>query len=633
MKNALADTDYANVEYDAATNKITFKQDVELKGTLVLPTEDATTIELGGNDITAPKGKPAVSAGNGTNVELIISNSGGEGNGGITGNGTDENGTVYTATVTYNERVFSTQKQIEPISKNRVDSVNYENSNIYTATDVVKGAPSTSVVNLNKETAKSLMTAEEKANYESTEVATDVTVYLQVQNITGTTEANESKGHVEAQLKDLVIQAENTSDGSAVQSGTEYLDLSMYKKVKTKTKDGGQVVEQDEKLTKITNVPDKLTITVAIPSALRAVPAGYKRTYHVIRVHDNQAEVLDTTQTGNQLTFETDKFSTYAVAYVDVKDTSVTPPAESSGTGTPDIPVTKVTISADKKSLTKKGDTLQLTVDFTPSNATDKKVTWTSSDPSVATVDDNGKVTAVGDGTVIITAKSSNGKTETITITVKTEPEEEEQKEETDTDIATDGTITFDTTFQKLRLAEAKATKNAMKLSWKQVSGADGYVLYGAQCNTKDHRYKLKAIAAIKDGAKTTYTNKRLKAGTYYKYCIRAYKLIDGKKVWLAKSKTIHVTTAGGKYGNAKAVKVSNTKVILKKGKSLVIKAQQIAENKPIKQHVNIKFESTNTKIATVTKNGRIKAKKKGTCYIYVYAQNGTCKRIKVIVS
>lgn len=543
---------------------------------------------------------------------------------------TDENGTVYTATVTYNERVFSTQKQIEPVSKNRVDSVN--DSNIYTATDVVKGAPSTSVVNLYKETAKSLMTAEEKANYESTEVATDVTVYLQVQNITGTTEANNSKDHVEAQLQDLVIQAENTSDGSEVQSGTEYLDLSMYKNVKTQTKDGGQVVAQDETLTKITNVPDKLTITVDIPSDLRAVPAGYKRTYHVIRVHDNQAEVLDTTQTGNQLTFETDKFSTYAVAYVDVKDTSVTPPAESSGTGTPDIPVTKVTISSDKKSLTKKGDTLQLTVDFTPSNATDKKVTWTSSDPSVATVDDNGKVTAVGDGTVIITAKSSNGKTETITITVKTEPEEEEQKEETDTDIATDGTITFDTTFQKLRLAEAKATKNAMKLSWKQVSGADGYVLYGAQCNTKDHRYKLKAIAAIKDGAKTTYTNKRLKAGTYYKYCIRAYKLIDGKKVWLAKSKTIHVTTAGGKYGNAKAVKVSNTKVILKKGKSLVIKAQQIAENKPIKQHVNIKFESTNTKIATVTKNGRIKAKKKGTCYIYVYAQNGVYKRISVTV-
>ena len=48
---------------------------------------------------------------------------------------------------------------------------------------------------------------------------------------------------------------------------------------------------------------------------------------------------------------------------------------------------------------------------------------------------------------------------------------------------------------------------------------------------------------------------------------------------------------------------------------------------------MNRMLASTNTKIATVTKNGRIKAKKKGTCYIYVYAQNGVYKKIKVVVS
>ena len=182
-------------------------------------------------------------------------------------------------------------------------------------------------------------------------------------------------------------------------------------------------------------------------------------------------------------------------------------------------------------------------------------------------------------------------------------------------------------------MAETKATKNTVKISWKKVSGADGYVLYGAPCNTKGKINKMKKLAVIKNGSQITYTDRKLKSGIYYKYCVKAYKLVNGKKVWLAKSKTIHVTTAGGKYGNAKAVKVSNTKVILKKGKSLVIKAQQIAENKPIKQHVNIKFESTNTKITTVTKKERNKAKKKGTCYIYVYAQNGVYKKIKVVVS
>ena len=45
-----------------------------------------------------------------------------------------------------------------------------------------------------------------------------------------------------------------------------------------------------------------------------------------------------------------------------------------------------------------------------------------------------------------------------------------------------------------------------------------------------------------------------------------------------------------------------------------------------------IAFESGNTKIATVTNKGVIKGKKKGTCYVYVYAQNGISKKVKVTV-
>ena len=192
--------------------------------------------------------------------------------------------------------------------------------------------------------------------------------------------------------------------------------------------------------------------------------------------------------------------------------------------------------------------------------------------------------------------------------------------------------IVVDTSFAALRLAAIKSTKTTNVLQWAKVADADGYVLYGAPCNTKGKVNKSKKLAVIKNGTTTTYTDKKLKSGTYYKYFIKAYKLVNGKKVWLARSKTIHVTTTGGKYGNAKAVKVNKTKVTLKNGKSLVIKASQIARNKPIKQHVNIKYESTNTKIATVTRNGRIKAKSAGTCTIYVYAQNGMYRKVKVTV-
>ena len=51
-----------------------------------------------------------------------------------------------------------------------------------------------------------------------------------------------------------------------------------------------------------------------------------------------------------------------------------------------------------------------------------------------------------------------------------------------------------------------------------------------------------------------------------------------------------------------------------------------------MKKHRSVRYESTNTKIATVSKAGVVKAKKKGTCYIYAYAQNGVSKKIKVTV-
>lgn len=63
-----------------------------------------------------------------------------------------------------------------------------------------------------------------------------------------------------------------------------------------------------------------------------------------------------------------------------------------------------------------------LTVKFTPDNAAPESVTWTSSDPLVATVDDLGRVKYVAAGTATITATSQNGYTDTITVVVKAYP-------------------------------------------------------------------------------------------------------------------------------------------------------------------------------------------------------------------
>ncbi len=398
------------------------------------------------------------------------------------------------------------------------------------------------------------------------------------------------------------------------------MDLSMYKNVKT-TKEN--VVKSDT-TTQITDTGTEITITMAIPEDIQQdipqVANGFTRTYNVVRVHDGSAEVLPSKQNGNQLTFRTSKFSTYAVTYVDVKNASA---ASSSGSGTSYVPVKTVRIEASTKTLTKQGETLQLTVNITPQNATDQKLTWISSDPSVATVDANGKVTAVGDGTVTITAKTSNGKIATITIMVKIE---QEKPDSGDIDMK------LDTSFATLRLAYVSSTKTTATLNWKEIEGADGYVVYGAPCNTKGQINKVKKLAVIKNGVTTTYKDKGLKSGTYYKYVVKAYKLVDDKKVFIARSKTVHVTTAGGKYGNAKSVKVNKTSVNLTTGEKFKVKASMVKKDKTIKQHVEIRYETSNSKVATVNSKGVITAKGKGTCYIYVYAQNGVYKRIKVTV-
>lgn len=146
-----------------------------------------------------------------------------------------------------------------------------------------------------------------------------------------------------------------------------------------------------------------IKVTILIPSDLLNHERTIVREYKIIRLHDNDVSVLsgEFDEASKEFTFETDKFSTYAIAYSDIQL------------------VTGITLTPDSATLTNKGETVQLTATVTPENAADKSVTWASSNTNVATVDANGKVTAVANGTCTITVTTTDGeKTATSTITV-----------------------------------------------------------------------------------------------------------------------------------------------------------------------------------------------------------------------
>ena len=63
------------------------------------------------------------------------------------------------------------------------------------------------------------------------------------------------------------------------------------------------------------------------------------------------------------------------------------------------------------------GNSDTLTANITPSNATNKSVTWSSSNSSIISVDNSGKVTAKAIGSATITAKTANGKEASATVT------------------------------------------------------------------------------------------------------------------------------------------------------------------------------------------------------------------------
>ena len=241
-----------------------------------------------------------------------------------------------------------------------------------------------------------------------------------------------------------------------------------------------------------------------------------------------------------------------------------------------DVAVESVTL--DKTSLDlKTGDNTTLTATVNPESATDKTVTWTSDKPEIAAVE-GGKVTAVNEGTAIITAKAGD-KTANCTVTV------------TKADVAVES-VTLDKTSLDLKTGDnttLTATVNPESATNKDVTWISD----------------KPEIAAVEGG---TVTAKAEGTATI------TVTTIDGGKIATCKvtvtPKTVPVS--GIQVQGAASIYVGDTT------KLTATITPDGASNKAVT------WDSQNKGIATVDQQGNVKALKAGTATITATAQDGS---------
>lgn len=180
-------------------------------------------------------------------------------------------------------------------------------------------------------------------------------------------------------------------------------------------------------------------------------------------------------------------------------------------------------------------------------------------------------------------------------------------------------------------------TGKSIKVTWGKVAKADGYDVYMAYCK----KGKYTVVKSVKSAKTLSVTiNKLNKKAVNQKDNVKcyvvAYKKVAGKKVTIGKSITGHaVGKKNTTVTDVKKIQIKKSAYSLNKGKTAKIKATIVKKNNklPLFGHTaKFRYDTSNKKVATVSKDGKITAKGKGTCYVYIYAVNGCAKKVKVTV-
>ncbi len=277
-------------------------------------------------------------------------------------------------------------------------------------------------------------------------------------------------------------------------------------------------------------------------------------------------------------------------------------------------------VSLNKKTATMKPNTtLKLVASVLSDKAFDKSLIWTSSDPSIATVSEDGIVTAKKNGNAVIKATSKDsGLSDECQITVSEDAKIVEEPLPINPTPSPEPSPTITPT-----PTPVPPVLTGIKLNKTKVTIIKGKTLKLKVTAKPNKSIKLPAL-------KWSSSNKKIAS-------------VDKNGRIKAKKKgkvTITVKTADGRYKatckvtvknpvKVKSVKLNKSKATIKVGKTIKLRATIKPQNATNKK---VTWSSSNKKIATVNKNGKVKGIKKGTVTITVKTKNGKKAKCKVYV-
>ena len=239
-------------------------------------------------------------------------------------------------------------------------------------------------------------------------------------------------------------------------------------------------------------------------------------------------------------------------------------------------------VSLDKTSLTlTEDDTYTLTATVSPSNATDKSVTWSSNNPSVATVSSSGVVTAKSAGTAKITVTTNDGgNTATCSVTVQAKK------------ISVTGV-----SLNKTSLSMTEGDTQTLTATVTPSNATDKSVTWSSS-NTSVATVSSSGVVTAKAAGSTSIT----------------VKTIDGGKTATCsvtvKAKTVSVTGVG----------LDKTSLSLTEGDTYTLTATVSPSNATDK---SVTWSSNTTSVATVSSSGVVTAKAAGSATITVITNDG----------